>query len=131
MRRRSRYPDAPGAPAAPAPPPNAVWIAEYGWHQNINVGCPTGWYKSWSFGVDEVWHLLIPFRTGSIYDDPRTGGKIIKFFPVTPQEAKRIMEVLKSMEGDRMTYGIPSGNCRTFSNDMFEVFEEIYGPGKK
>ena len=109
-----------------------VWIAEFGWHQNINVGNwrGGGTYFSWSFGVDDTWHILIPFRTGSIYDDDHRGGETIKSFRVTRKDVINIRRILRSMEGTRMTYGIPYGNCRTFSNDIYDLLNELYPEGK-
>jgi len=110
-----------------------IWIEgrnpdEPRFHRSISVGDPNGSYRSFSFGIDSRWKILIPtpWRMGEVYEDFDPGGKVVKSMPVTDEEAKQAIEILELMDGEQWSYGITYGNCRQFSGEMFEFFEELF-----
>jgi RHS repeat-associated protein len=105
-----------------------IWVGGRGPHQNINVGDPNGTFSSYSFGLDSRWAMLNPLRTGVIYlDDPPRCPKLqYGYLKTTPKEDAMAKAVLDELIDCRMRYGLPYGNCRTFSQDMFGFFKEQF-----
>ena len=102
-------------------------------HQNINVGDPCGDYDSYSFGAKSHASVLPLGDDGVVYKNPNNKdtpveGKCLK---TTPEEDKKAKEILDNMVGEEMPYQLIGGTCRSFSQDMFEFFEEDMGFGKE
>ena len=117
-----------------------IWVENdpeigYGLHQRICIGNPNGYFEAYSFGLDSEWHILIPFRTGSIYRDWNAHilghrGRILRNLRTTRKQDEFAREALRKMENERLRYGVDN-NCRTFSNDMFDILSEQFGETPK
>ena len=105
-----------------------IWIGTDGFHQNINVGTPGGESSSYSFGLDSSWSILNPWRDGVIYVDDRPNplSPSYGYLKTTPEEDESAKSILDQMVNERMRYGLPYGNCRTFSQAMLDFFKDQF-----
>ena len=113
-----------------------IWIEganknEPKFHESICVGDPKGAYKSYSFGLTSRWQVFIPWRKGQVYEDEECGGKKKKILKTTPEEDKQALGLLEQLVGQEWNYGLTYGNCRQFTRQMFDFFNEDMGFGKQ
>ena len=87
-------------------------------------------YSSYSFAPDSYSALLNPFRQGKVYLDTVETSPVEQFYmATTPAEDASARKILNQMLGERWGYGLTYGNCRTFSQNMFEFFGDEFGTG--
>jgi len=109
-----------------------VWVGAGGLigHQNISVGDPHGTFSSYSFAPDTYWALFNPFRQGKVYLDTVTTSPEPQFYKTTtPEEDAAARSTLNQMIGESWGYGLTYGSCRTFSQNMFDFFNDEFGRG--
>jgi len=95
------------------------------------VGTLGGKFSSYSFAPDTPWAIVNPMRKGIVYyDDAHTTPSDLYYAVTTADEDKEMQYILDTMAINRESwgYGLTYGNCRTFSQDMFEYFTDQY-PG--
>jgi RHS repeat-associated protein len=98
-------------------------------HKGICVGNPNGNYISYSFGLTSRWKMLIPspWRMGVVYLDD-IGGEVLggNRSRIATSESQDLwaQSILNDLVGTEMPYSIIYPNCRTFSENMYDLLKE-------
>jgi RHS repeat-associated protein len=109
-----------------------IWIGGPWPHENINVGKP-GNCSSYSFGLDA--ENPVTFSNGLngvIYNDfrsndPNGSGSYLN---TTPAQDAQANSILNDMVNEQYPYRLSNSSCRSFSNSMFNAFQQMYGQGQ-
>jgi hypothetical protein len=102
-------------------------------HQNINVGDPDSDHvDSYTYGLESdsyfsyLWPPWPTLRKAQVYKDFRSSSPKSQRIRTTPKQDEEAREILDGMLGQGWGYGLTGGNCRDFSQDMFDFFVERY-----
>jgi len=105
-----------------------LWIEgsspeEVGPHLSLGVGEPLGINNTFSFG-HESGPLL--GGQGAVYLDTITGGQILRYYPLTPNQAEQITNLLADSIGTPGTYNLLLNNCRHWTYDTLQNLVQQY-----
>lgn len=91
-------------------------------HQSISIGDPNGKYQSFSFA-------LSPGGSG-VYQDINGGGPILRLLKTTrQQDFEALAYIYRHWEKDSQKWYGPTNNCRTYSQEKFEIFQKMFDFG--